>query len=392
MGSEPRLRRRRLRPPDPHDQRPSLATRVPVLTCPRDFSLLRRTKLGNGVAFVCDTCQGRAVTMALLRRQLEPQRAQELWSRTLASTTWSLPCPSCSATGVRVDLPLDGVVVELDVCRTCACVWFDAGERERVPDAPPPPTPEDDMPLELRQRLAILEVEDLARRAREDALEQPNLSLPRLPALLGLPVELESTHHESRPWLTWGVAAAIAATSVTGFLWPPLTEALQMVPEDLARTPHTLLTSFFVHANWWHLLSNLWMLVLFGDDVEQVLGRGTWWMLVVCSTLAGSVLHCLLDPRGDVPCVGASAGISGLAVCYAMLWPDARLGKFVRVGWHVKWITFSARTALGIWVAIQLVLVVQQWSGSGSVSAFAHLGGALVGLMAWNENRERTHD
>lgn len=359
-----------------------------MLTCPRDFSLLRRTKIGTGVVFVCDTCQGRAVMMALLRRQLEPQSAKELWSRTLASTAWSLPCPACNATDVQVHLVIHGVTVELDVCRTCTCVWFDANERERLPDAPPPPDPVDELPPELRQRLAILQVEAMAEAARAEEQQQPNLSLPRLPALLGLPVELEQTPHATKPWLTWSVAAAIALASITGLLWPPLTESLQLVPDDLARTPHTLLTSFFVHADWWHLLSNLWILILFGDDVEQVLGRGMWWMLVVCSTFAGAVLHCLLDPRGDVPCLGASAGISGLAVCYAMLWPEAQLGKFVRLGMRVHWITFSARTALWLWIAIQAVLVVKQWSGTSSVSAFAHLGGALVGLWAWKTQRD----
>lgn len=164
-----------------------------------------------------------------------------------------------------------------------------------------------------------------------------------------------------------------------------------MVPDDVwgRGAFHQLLTVFFVHGSWWHLLGNLWFLVVFGDDVELRFGRARWLGTVAVATLGASLAQLLVDPSSKQPCVGASGGISGLIVCYALLLPDARLGLWVGRGLYLEWVTFSARTGLLLWFAMQGWLVVEQLAGTSNVAAVAHLGGALVGAGAWLAWRDR---
>jgi membrane associated rhomboid family serine protease len=159
----------------------------------------------------------------------------------------------------------------------------------------------------------------------------------------------------------------------------------------------TPITSFLVHAGWLHLLGNLYFLVTFGDNVEDRLGRGRFALLLVLSTLAGNLLHAWVDPRRELPCVGASGGISGLLACYAATWPWERIAVvfprlylFVRPGvnlWSVPAVVF-----LAFWAVWQLALAVFQSAGTGHVSAAAHVGGALAGIALWLAWRPRFLD
>lgn len=364
-----------------------------MLHCPTDQSLLRRARVGNGFVWVCDQCHGRAVMMPVLRRHLEAQVASELWRLAILSRMTGVPCPACRRSTSRIGLALARERLDLDVCRLCHCVWFDDGEFASLPATPAPAPKNDGLTDAQRQRLAIEEVKEMAAAAHREAVEQPSLALSRLPALLGMPVELAATDSSVRPWLTWSTAALVATISIAGFARPGIVEALQMVPNRLGDSAGlSMLTAFFVHAGWWHLLGNLWFLVVFGDNIEQIIGRSGWLVLVVSATFLGSMAQIVFDPRSDLPCVGASGGISGLILCYALFLPRARLGTFFWILFRPLWVTFSARTAFGVWMVMQAVLLWQQLAGFGHVSALAHLGGVAAGVLVWLVMRDRASE
>lgn len=239
------------------------------------------------------------------------------------------------------------------------------------------------MPLVVRQTLAIAAVEEAVRREREGALDLRN---PRhLPALFGLPVELGDARPASWSLATWITAAVISAVSIAAFASPQLMADLAMVPDRLLdRAGLPALTVLFVHANWWHLLGNVYFLLLVGDDVEELLGWQRWLLLLLAATVAGSLLQAAFDPRGDVPCVGASGGISGLLAFYGMRLPEQPIGMMVfqRLGFTPRWIVLSARGCLWLWLAAQLLLVSRQLAGVGAIAGLAHVGGAAVGIAA----------
>ena len=354
-----------------------------MFQCPNCDTELVRTKVTNGFVWICGKCAGRAITLPVLRRLVAGPAVQQLWSRTFDETLPHVhPCPLCKKTMRQVHCEGHTGGFALDVCCSCQLVWFDPEEFEAMP-APPAPRSETEVPLEVRQQLAIATVKEQIRVTKEAG---PSLGdIGRWPALFGLPVEIDDAATNSRPLATWTTAILVAAVSIVALAQPELLEELAMVPDLVWQSGGvTMVTSFFVHAGWWHLIGNLYFLLVFGDNVEDFLGRGRWLLLLLSATIGGGLLQILGEPRGLVPCVGASGGISGLIAFYALRFPEARLGVFIGLFYvPVRWVTFSARTGFILWLLIQGVLLWKQVSGNGSVAAFAHLGGALVGVLAW---------
>jgi membrane associated rhomboid family serine protease len=211
-----------------------------------------------------------------------------------------------------------------------------------------------------------------------------------LPSMLGLPVEEDSGPLRRAPWLTWGLAAAISIVSLLAL--SNLRAAINswgLVPSQPWRHGGlTFLASFLLHAGILHLVGNVYFLVVFGDNVEDWLGRRRFLVLVVLSALAGDLLHILADPRSTIPCVGASGGISGVIAFYALTFPRARVGLPVMTWVRLGWVWLPAWVMFALWVALQVYGAHQQLAGQSNVSSFAHLGGAAVGLAFWFLDRD----
>ncbi len=128
-----------------------------------------------------------------------------------------------------------------------------------------------------------------------------------------------------------------------------------------------------------HLVGNMYFLLIFGDNVEEFLGRPRFLLLMLLATLLGDCFHLVADPSATTPCIGASGGISGVIVFYALQFPKARLGFLLRF----CWVKMPAYFALVLWLLYQMVLATFQVSGFSRVSALAHLGGATAGFLFW---------
>jgi membrane associated rhomboid family serine protease len=276
--------------------------------------------------------------------------------------------------------------VHLDVCTRCQLAWFDPREFEDFSIVPPnQPHP---LPLETREAIAIEEMRrDTERRRGPDfgADEGPDESWKWIPALFGLPVE-ENSSNDALPWLTWGLSVVLV---MTFFLtWPNLDQAVHhfgLIPAQAWRHGGaTLLTSFFIHGSLLHLVGNVYFLLVFGDNVENDIGRWRYAALLLVATLAGNFAHIVLDVRPSVPCVGASGGIAGVLAYYALRFPFARICLLVAGYYYLYlgWIHLPAYCAFGLWIAVQIVIAFVQTHAAGDVSGLAHLGGASVGFIA----------
>ncbi|MFV0534504.1 MAG: rhomboid family intramembrane serine protease, partial [Cumulibacter sp.] len=178
-------------------------------------------------------------------------------------------------------------------------------------------------------------------------------------------------------WTWWGDPGAIAKW---GFV--PL--------DPLRHGGLTLLTSFFLHTGWLHLLGNAVFLLVFGDNVEDYLGHFRFLLLLLGASLAGDLVHMTWEARAALPVVGASAGISGVIAFYALQFPKARLVYFVRAGFVMRWVRFSALSGFLFWCLLQGAEVWMQVNGHSYVSALAHLGGAVFGLFWWYSSRRQS--
>jgi Zn-finger nucleic acid-binding protein len=240
------------------------------------------------------------VGLPVLRTAIGNDRVTALWSRAISSTQDDgKSCPICSRAMTQVTMGLPSQALELDICKRCEFVWFDPSEYESIP--PPPPQPgepgrmdDKDLPQAAREVIALYKVQQIAEQARTeaDADPMPDETWKTVPALFGLPVEMDSDPLAHIPWATLSLALVIAAISTWAFFG--LENAIQqfgLIPAEAWRYGGlTFLTSFFLHGGIIHLASNLYFLVVFGEHVEDYLGRWRWLLLVLLSAIAGDYL------------------------------------------------------------------------------------------------------
>ena len=144
----------------------------------------------------------------------------------------------------------------------------------------------------------------------------------------------------------------------------------------------TILTSMFVHGGLFHLAGNMLYLWIFGDNVEDRLGRFRFLLFYLLSGLAAAAAQILSDPHSQIPMVGASGAISGVLGAYLLLYPHARVVTLVFFGWFVRVIEIRALIVLGFWIVVQLASGLLTWGAQvGGVAWFAHIGGFVAGLV-----------
>lgn len=354
------------------------------MICPRCLEPLMRYRFFAGLVWQCERCGGRAVALSVLRKAVQPQVVRGMWSSVVQGGVRSpLLCPSCRQAMQQVVAPSPSPVT-LEVCSRCQFVWADAIELEQLPPASvSAPPKEPDLPPQAKEALALAKVEALRERARSQAYsseEVPDDVFSAALALLGLPVEVDNPIR-NYPWGTWLTAFTVVATSLLAF-WQMerALDTLALVPAEWWRMGGiNLLTNFFVHGSLLHLVGNLYFLVVFGDNVEDLVGHTRFLALLVASTLMGNVAHILFDPRSEVPCVGASGGVFGLIAFYVLLFPQV---PFL-VAYRFRFFVVPAWVLALMWLLFQMLGVWQQVSGAGQVSSLAHVGGALAGVGAW---------
>jgi len=198
------------------------------------------------------------------------------------------------------------------------------------------------------------------------------------------------------PVMNW----LLIATNVMVFLFEAtlgprqldaLTRVLGMVPARLLASPTpgqvlTIFTSMFLHGGWWHLISNMWVLFIFGDNVEDRMGHGRYLVFYLLAGLAAALAHAFVSPASRVPTIGASGAISGVMGAYLALFPEARVLTLVP-GFFLPWtIEVPAIIFIGFWFVSQLFnglfsLAAAAVSTYGGVAWWAHVGGFLAGLL-----------
>ena len=148
----------------------------------------------------------------------------------------------------------------------------------------------------------------------------------------------------------------------------------------------TLITSQFLHGGWLHLLGNLLYLWIFGNNVEDRLGRGGFLLFYLVGGILAALAQVAIDPNSAIPTIGASGAIAATLGAYLVFYPGARVTSLVFLGFFYQLMNIPAAIVLVLWFGLQLLsgsgsLGVSQ---SGGVAFFAHIGGFVFGaLVAW---------
>lgn len=148
-----------------------------------------------------------------------------------------------------------------------------------------------------------------------------------------------------------------------------------------------LLTSMFLHASWLHLIGNMWVLWIFGDNIEDYLGHFPYLIFYLVSGFAASALHILLNANSNVPSVGASGAIAGIMGAYFLLFPSARVLTLVPLIIVFTFIWLPAWIVLGYWFVLQFLsgaataIAYSNSTSGGGIAFWAHVGGFVAGVV-----------
>ncbi len=153
-----------------------------------------------------------------------------------------------------------------------------------------------------------------------------------------------------------------------------------------ARNILTPITSMFLHGGWGHLLGNGLFLWIFGNNVEDSMGRFRFVVFYLLCGLAAAAAQIAIDPGSIVPMVGASGAISGVLGAYLVLYPRVRVNILVFLFIFIRVIAVPAWMMLLFWMGMQLLEGLPQITSLGSkvstgVAVWAHIGGFAAGAL-----------
>jgi membrane associated rhomboid family serine protease len=143
-----------------------------------------------------------------------------------------------------------------------------------------------------------------------------------------------------------------------------------------------LITSMFLHGGWLHLLGNLWILWIFGDNVEDRLGPGRYLALYLSGGIAAALFHILTNSDSHVPTLGASGAIAAVMGGYFRFFPRARVITVIPPFIFGPYLELPAVLFLGFWFMLQLLsgtLELGRVGQTGGIAWWAHVGGFVFG-------------
>ena len=348
--------------------------------CPRCRSRLIVVGLGEVQVDHCYACGGTL---------LDAGEAAEAIGVFAEPTTW-LDSGAATALGpTEMACPKDGAAlhafrvadkereVEVDVCSRCEALWLDRDECRQLRD------------------IVMVAGQDRAAFTRGAESNRPSIGGYLFRLLTAMPGEVWNPTRR-RPLASW-ILVAIMALAFAGQVWAvgefagdpralggwmPF-DGLWLVPAELRALENlqALVAYVFLHAGILHLLANIYFLFLFGDNVEDYLGKSRYLALFLTAGIAGGLLHAAAPGVETAPLLGASGAIAGVMGAYLVLFRGVRL----RVVWLLIPLRIRVEIFMGIWVIIQLALMAR---GDSAVSWQAHLGGFAAGAviaLAWRK-------
>jgi membrane associated rhomboid family serine protease len=143
----------------------------------------------------------------------------------------------------------------------------------------------------------------------------------------------------------------------------------------------TLFTSMFLHGGFLHIAGNMLYLWIFGNNVEDSMGRLRFIVFYLLCGLCASYAHAFMDKTSMIPMIGASGAVSGVLGAYLLLFPRARVMTLVMFGFYVRTVPMPAMIVLGMWFGLQFLSALLTGGAGGGVAWYAHIAGFVAGIL-----------
>jgi membrane associated rhomboid family serine protease len=152
---------------------------------------------------------------------------------------------------------------------------------------------------------------------------------------------------------------------------------------DLDTTWTTFFSSMFLHGGWFHIINNMWVLFIFGDNVEARMGKIRYLVFYLLSGVAAGLLQSYILPSSTVPMIGASGAVAGVLGAYLILFPRSRIASLVPILFIFTIVEIPAMLFLIFWFVSQLYsgLGAIRGGGESGIAWWAHIGGFIFGAV-----------
>ncbi len=163
-----------------------------------------------------------------------------------------------------------------------------------------------------------------------------------------------------------------------GMIPAELLSGVDRAPYALGPPALTLLTHMFTHGGIGHIVGNMLFLWIFGNNVEDDMGKVKFVLFYLVSGGAAAAAQIVTDPASTIPMVGASGAVAGVLGAYLLLYPHARVLTLVPIVVFIRLMWIPAVFFLGIWFVMQILGLFGAQSG---VAFWAHIGGFVAGVI-----------
>ena len=197
-------------------------------------------------------------------------------------------------------------------------------------------------------------------------------------SLIFLNYIFEQEYIKEQIFLSFGMIPAIL------FGHSELSSSLKVVPAFIS-----IITSMFLHGGWMHLIGNMTYLYIFGDNVEETLGKTKFIIFYLLTGGFAALSQSILDTDSTIPMIGASGAIAGVLGAYLVLFPKAKIKVFFWFIIFFKVFKIRAFIVLGGWIFIQFLSFSGNDLNSGGVAYAAHIGGFISGVILINIMRNK---
>lgn len=143
----------------------------------------------------------------------------------------------------------------------------------------------------------------------------------------------------------------------------------------------SLITFMFLHGGFWHLLSNMWFLYIFGDNIEDRLGPLRYLAFYIICGLTSGLSHFAFNYYSAMPTIGASGAIAGVMGAYFILFPKAKILTFIPIFFIPYFIEIPAFFFLGFWFVVQFLSAAGSHGQMAGIAWWAHIGGFIFGII-----------
>ena len=161
-------------------------------------------------------------------------------------------------------------------------------------------------------------------------------------------------------------------------------------PDGLVPVWATVFTSMFIHGGWLHIIFNMLYLWIFGNNVEDRMGRARFVAFYLLCGVAAAAVQVVVRPDSLVPMIGASGAVSGVLGAYILLFPRAQVLTVITLVIFFPIVMVPAWVLLLAWFALNLLEAATTIGAETGVAYFAHVGGFAAGLvLVWLFARRR---